>query len=406
MPYLIADVELTTPLSPIDVPATHSGIGFIFRLEGRAIGFLLHPVSPGRTVGADEVERLATRQCGQRILQEESRRAVAAAGPPLVDPSVTVAICTRNHPDLVARCLASLRAAAARVPECRVELLVVDNAPPDELTREVAESTPGVRYTREPVPGLNFGRNRAMREATGTLVAYVDDDVVVDPRWLEGLLEAWRDNPDAGGFTGQVLPLELETDAQVLFERRGGFRRAFERIRWSGDSHPRNPLYPCNGGAFGAGANMAFRRELLLALGGWDEALDTGAPLPGGGDLDMFYRVLRAGRPLVYEPLYLAFHEHRREYDKLRHQFYTWGTGFVAFIEKSYRTDPPMRARWRRLIRWWLRAQTARVWRAARGRDSLPFDLVWPELWGGIVGLTGEYRRSLRRVQRLRNAHR
>ena len=406
MPYLITDVELTTPLPSVVVPPTHSGIGFIFRLRGRAIGYLLHAVTPGRTVSPDEVERLATAQCGARIVQEEARAALAAVGPPLVDPSVTIAICTRNHPDLVARCLASLEVAAARVPECRVEVLVVDNAPSDERTRELVEARPGVRYTREPIPGLNFARNRAVREATGTIVAYVDDDVVVDLRWLEGLLEVWRDNPDAGGFTGQVLPLELETDAQVLFERRGGFRRAFERIRWSGDSHPRNPLYPCNGGAFGAGANMAFRRDLLLELGGWDEALDTGAPLPGGGDLDMFYRVLRAGRPLVYEPLYLAFHEHRREYAKLRHQFYTWGTGFVAFIEKSYRTDPPMRARWRQLMRWWIRSQSARLWRSLRGRDALPADLVWPELWGGIVGLTGEYRRSRRRVERLRREHR
>jgi hypothetical protein len=151
---------------------------------------------------------------------------------------------------------------------------------------------------------------------------------------------------------------------------------------------------------------MAFRRDLLLELGGWDEALDTGAPLPGGGDLDMFYRVLRAGRALVYEPLYLAFHEHRREYAKLRHQFYTWGTGFVAFIEKSYRTDPPMRARWRQLMRWWIRSQSGRLWRSLRGRDALPADLVWPELWGGIVGLTGEYRRSRRRVERLKREHR
>ena len=92
MPYLIADVELATPLLPIAVPPTHSGIGFIFRFRGRAVGFLLHAVSPGRTVSAEEVERLATRHCAPRLLQEEACAALAATGPPLQDPSVTIAI--------------------------------------------------------------------------------------------------------------------------------------------------------------------------------------------------------------------------------------------------------------------------------------------------------------------------
>jgi len=101
------------------------------------------------------------------------------------------------------------------------------------------------------------------------------------------------------------MPLRLDTTAQVLFEKRNGFRRGFDKNRF-GREVPGNPLYPCGAGIFGAGCNMAFRRDLLRDIGGFDEALDTGTPLPGGGDLDIFYRIIRAGHALVYEPRYLG----------------------------------------------------------------------------------------------------
>lgn len=82
-------------------------------------------------------------------------------------------------------------------------------------------------------------------------------------------------------FTRKVLPYELATAVQVLFEQTGGFRRGFETIYY-GQSMPNNSVYPCASGIFGAGCNMAFRREVVLQLGGFDEALDTRAPLPGG----------------------------------------------------------------------------------------------------------------------------
>ncbi len=109
---------------------------------------------------------------------------------------------------------------------------------------------------------------------------------------------------------------------------------------------------------FGAGANMAFARDVLERIGGFDEALDTGPPLPGGGDLDMFYRIVRSGYTLVYEPRYLVFHEHRREISDLRRQYKSWGLGMMSFVAKAYRTDPTERKKILRLILWWMRYQT------------------------------------------------
>ena len=67
------------------------------------------------------------------------------------------------------------------------EVLVIDNAPSDDATAELVKTFPGVRYVPEPRPGLDFARNRAWIEATGELIAYLDDDVIVDSGWLAGL---------------------------------------------------------------------------------------------------------------------------------------------------------------------------------------------------------------------------
>ena len=158
---------------------------------------------------------------------------------------------------------------------------------------------------------------------------------------------------------------------------------------------------------FGAGCNMVFRRQVLLELGGFDDALDTGAPLPGGGDLDIFYRLVRAGYPLVREPDLLVFHQHRREYAQLRHQMWTWGLGSMAYVSKSWRADPSQRSKIRRWVLWWFAFQMSKVVTPflRRTRQPWPWDLVAAEIAGGITGLLGEYDRSRNRVEILRRRY-
>ena len=93
----------------------------------------------------------------------------------------------------------------------------------------------------------------------------------------------------------------------------------------------------------GVGCNMAFRRDELLAVGGFDPALDVGTPTSGGGDLDAFQRMLESGAAIVYRPDAVVRHLHRRELPRLRRQLFDNGRGYAAMLlaarERGTRAD-------------------------------------------------------------------
>ncbi|MFC3204761.1 glycosyltransferase [Aquamicrobium soli] len=405
MGYRLVEIELSRPLQAIEIALDQSGIGLVARWRDRLVGFAMVDRAPGEPLPLEELRALADRHFATRVLVAKVEDELAASpGPDTELPSLSIAICTKDRAQRLARLLDSLEAVRENSPFGAVEIVVVDNASVDSATRETVGRYAGVRYVFEPKAGLDFARNTALRTATGIFIAFLDDDVVVDRNWLAGLAKACRDNPTAGGFTGLVLPYRLDTEAQIYFERRGGFGRGFHRNEFRSARFD-NPLHPIGAGVLGAGCNMAFRRNLLVSLGGFDEALDTGSPLPGGGDLDIFYRVLRSGRTMVYEPELAVYHEHRETIPQLRRQYWSWGLGMMAFLVKSRRSDHELRPQHGAMVRWWFVDQAkalARAIRDLRGRD-VNFGMA--EIWGGIRGLAGEYDRSRSRVQTIREAN-
>jgi len=404
--YKIVHIELEEPLPEVAVPSGYSGLGCVVRRNGKPVGYFMEAIAGDTILSPRDIAARIMNHTASFILAEKIRDELLGRQIVSQLPTLDIAICTHDRPDTLQRCLRSLRECGLMDRSGKVRVLVIDNAPTGGQTRLLVEDFPNVVYVLEPKPGLDFARNRAVRESTAELLAFLDDDVIIDRCWLEGLHEAWTENPDAGAFTGPVLPLELETRAQILFEEMGGFGRSFWRTRF-GSVLPGLPTYPCGAGMFGAGCNMVFRRAALLRLGGFDDALDTGAPLPGGGDLDMFYRVVRGGYPLIREPKLVVYHQHRREYAKLRHQMWTWGLGSMAFVTKSWRTDLTERAKIGRWALWWLSFQLSKILTPylRRTRKPWPWDLVMAEVAGGAVGLFGEYGRSQKRIELLRRQH-
>ncbi len=186
------------------------------------------------------------------------------------------------------------------------------------------------------IPGLSAARNHGVLEARGEIVAFTDDDVVVDPRWIEGLIRGFGRRPDVGLVTGLVLAAELVSPSQGLFERKVSWGAVLEpRLFAVGNSVPDVAMTPFNCGIVGAGASFAARRETLRDIGPFDEALGAGTPSRGGEDLDYFQRVLARGQAIAYEPASLVWHHHRRDMASLRRQMLGYGSGLTAFAFKQ-----------------------------------------------------------------------
>lgn len=256
-------------------------------------------------------------------------------------PFVTIIIATRERPESLATCLRAL----ARLDYPCYEIVVVDNAPATEntadLVKQMGTALPHLHYVREDTPGLGWAHNAGLRHAKGGIIALTDDDVVVDRLWLAELVYAFSQGDKVGCVTGLIVPIEIDTPAQLWFEQHGGFSKGFAgRIYDMRGNRPADPLYPYRASMFGSGANMAFTASVLRSVGGFDAALGPGTLAQNGEDIDAYFRVIMAGYQLAYHPAALVHHAHRRDYRALQNQIYTYGVGLTAFLTKSLVRNP------------------------------------------------------------------
>jgi GT2 family glycosyltransferase len=240
--------------------------------------------------------------------------------------SISVIVCTRDRAETLERCLESLLNCSPG-PE---EILVVDNCPTSDATRQLVDRYPRVQYVLERREGLDMARNTGIRHARGQILAFADDDVTVHADWIRRLGECFSDS-QVMAATGLVLPAELETEAQGMFEQYWGFNRGYRVLTY--DSNYFEMLKPRGVPAWqvGAGANMAFRREAFDVVGDFDVRLDVGAA-GCSGDSELWYRLLAAGLTCRYDPRVTAFHYHRKEMIALRHQMYWYMRGHTAAL--------------------------------------------------------------------------
>lgn len=391
-PVAVLDLELNEPLTDRGGLVRYAHAFVLVRLEGEPMGAVYVPVSDGVMTAAD-LQRavLGDPQLTDRLATATLERHLA--GPPAMPgalPSWSVVVCTRDRATDLRKCLASL-VAADQPPNG--EMIVVDNAPSDETTRTVAADFP-VRYVREDRPGLNWARSRGIRAAAGDIVLFTDDDVVVDRGWIAGLLAPF-DSSRVAATTGLTLPVELESDAQLLFERYGGFSRGFEEREFD-----LTTMRPAAAGRVGAGANMAVRREVAVELALFDAELDCGTVARTGGDTYAFYRLLTEGYRIVYTPRALNLHRHRRDLPALRRTLYDYSVGGFAYLMRCWVEhrdwDVPRTA-----VSWLLHdhaRQLARV--VLRRPERLPWPLVRDYL-RGVPKAPAAYRAARRREQEL-----
>lgn len=353
-------------------------------------------------------------------------------------PLVSIVVSTAGfRPELLMRCIKSLK--ALTYPS--FEILVIDNRSPSmfdegnevwsETWFENDAAAGNTRVIRERRPGLSYARNTGVAVAHGEIVAFTDDDVEVDPRWLDGIVEAFNSSTDVKCVTGLVIPAELETEAQELFEIFcGGFDRGFVPRSWTipnrrstkrnllkqstflvvENGSPANPtsqsLYAAIGNC-GVGANMAVRREFALRFP-FDVALGVGSPAQGGEDIRFYADVLWAGFRIRYVPEAIVRHTHRRDMESLESQMRGFGVGYTALIMSLFLEDlrhvvgVTICGAPTALVRWVRSAFSGQS--AAEGRDqdaSYPASLRRNELIGMTLG-PWRYLRSRTRVHSMK----
>lgn len=335
----VAEFELTEPLRRLAVPAPYRRARILVRLRRHPVGFIEMDAVEG-TLEGDAICTLAKAQLAAEIEGDLTQRSPDCkqiqATSPLMDEmmSWSVVICTRDRVDELARCLASV----AMIDHPRFEVVVVDNAPTHAGTRDLVAGLAGgdarFRYVVEPRPGLSAARNAGVQAAAHDLVAFTDDDVIVDRYWLSFLEHAFASSPNAAAVTGLVPAAKLDTAAQRFFDA---------RVQWSSNCRARlfnatdddaGTLFPYTPGQIGTGANFAFRRQVLINLGPFDESLGAGTPAKGGEDLDIFLRLLLAGGTIAYTPAAIVWHVHRADGDALKSQLYAYGLGLGALATK------------------------------------------------------------------------
>lgn len=330
-PVTILDVETTRPLPALTRPGPAR---LLIRVDHRPVAF--------EAVQVPETGWDATQLRGvvDRVLAEAGPTGTRAPRPVRATrPKVSVVVTTCQASASLVRVLYGLRAQTVAVEM----IVVVDNRPGTSGVASMLASLgmPGVRLVEEERRGVSYARNAGLDAVDTEVVVFSDDDVVVDARWIETIQHAFADDPEIACVTGLVLPAELTTRAQLLFEEFGGYSKGYQRTVFRiEDRGDRGPLYPYAVGVFGTGANSSFRTEALRRLGGFDPALGAGTVARGGEDLDIHLDVIAEGYALAYEPAAIVWHNHHRTMPDLRRQLFDYGAGLSAMLTKRFLSRP------------------------------------------------------------------
>ena len=217
-------------------------------------------------------------------------------------PKVSVVVCAYNAADTIDECLASLTA----LTYPNVELIIVNDGSKD-ATGLIARRYHAARVIDIPNGGLSAARNVGLAHATGEIVAYTDADVRVDPDWLTYLVQPILSGSFVGSGGPNIVPPDDDWVAQCVARAPGG---------------PTHVLLDDRVAEHVPGCNMAFRREALQSVGGFNPAY-----LRAGDDVDICWRLQARGLRVGFAPSALVWHHHRATVSAYWRQQVGYGEG-------------------------------------------------------------------------------
>jgi glycosyltransferase involved in cell wall biosynthesis len=314
--------------------------------------------------------------------------------------NITVILCTLHHSQGLAKVLSSL-ACSSLPAEVGWEVLVVDNNSTDQ-TREVVEEfcrriPAHFRYLFEPQPGKSYALNAGIRESWGEVLAFLDDDVTVEPTWLYNLTKA-LDGHEWAGAGGRIV-LKWPTSIPGWLSVEGPYVRHYLPGFDKGETAGELAETPY-------GANMAYRKKMFDKYGGFRTDL---GPSPNPEiphffeDAEFGSRVLAAGEKLRYEPSAVIYHAIRE--DRIRKTYFLdrcfdWGRGkaklsavprlrllcsFAAWVVRWMMAIEPRKRFHHKLVVWEKAGSVVELYRQWRARKTRkPTMLRRKASWFGV----------------------
>lgn len=241
---------------------------------------------------------------------------------------ISVIVCTRNRASSIRTCLDSIVCAARKFGLGDIEIVVINNGSTD-ATQNILEEWAGNQPLKvvvflEPKPGLSVARNAGLRQASGNIIAFTDDDCIMEEDYFIDLTRHYEGETDPVIRGGRVelgdpadLPITIKTDNDPAY--------------WAAPDHPAGFIH---------GANFTFRREVFELLGDFDEELGAGTPFPGE-DLDYLVRAAAAGVKIHYVPDMVVLHFHgRREEHQAQKLFKQYMRANGALYVKHLKSSP------------------------------------------------------------------
>jgi GT2 family glycosyltransferase len=236
---------------------------------------------------------------------------------------VSVIICTRNRGDRIGATLTSV----LTNDHVSFDLTVVDqsnNSETEDAVAPLASVDARLRYLHVTEPGLSRAYNTGIRNTSGELLAFTDDDCVVPSDWLTSIVRALEEDSEAGLLYGQVLaPKDGFRHGRITPVLRIPETRRLSK----GDGFK----------VFGMGANFAARRQLFAQIGGFDELLGGGAPLASSQDYDLAFRAYRSGIAILLSSDVAVIHYGTRTAEQWLATERAYGIGDGAFYFKHMR---------------------------------------------------------------------
>jgi GT2 family glycosyltransferase len=224
-------------------------------------------------------------------------------------PRVSVVVCTRNGAKTLGDCLAGL----LELDYPDFEVLVVDDGSTDD-TVTIAGAFP-FRVISSGGRGLSHARNRGLQFSTGEIVAYLDDDARPDPHWLTHIAATFSTTDHAGAGGPNIAPVGSSFVAQCVDQAPG---------------LPTHVLLDDGVAEHIPGCNMAFRRDRLEAVGGFDTQFNR-----AGDDVDLCWRLQERGWTLGFNAAAVVFHHRRASVRRYLRQQFGYGTA-EAMLERKW----------------------------------------------------------------------